>query len=250
MVLIPGNPDLLLGGGRGGASAIIVCSQEETKIRLREVKPCSWGHTAGPASAHSSPVAPWISLSCGAVGREALLTACWDRGFLPAGSGLELSAVLGASGRVCLDAALDAGAQVGVGPPGSCSHPHSATPTLTPTPRGTLCQCGRPRKAHPSVAVEDAFGAAVVTEWDSDVHTTEKPTDAFGELDFMGAGRRPSNVRPACPGGPGAPGSGIWGSPSKMLCLSVCLACLLPWVSVHCLPQSLSLSLLSLSTVP
>ncbi|XP_058530795.1 transient receptor potential cation channel subfamily M member 4 isoform X1 [Ochotona princeps] len=60
-------------------------------------------------------------------------------------------------------------------------------------PGGTLCQCGRPRKAHPSVAVEDAFGAAVVTEWDSDVHTTEKPTDAFGELDFMGAGRRPSN---------------------------------------------------------
>ncbi|XP_062033152.1 transient receptor potential cation channel subfamily M member 4 isoform X1 [Lepus europaeus] len=60
-------------------------------------------------------------------------------------------------------------------------------------PGGTLCQCGRPRSAHPSVAVEDAFGAAVVTEWDSDVHTTEKPTDAFGDLDFTGAGRKPSN---------------------------------------------------------
>ncbi|KFO26221.1 Transient receptor potential cation channel subfamily M member 4 [Fukomys damarensis] len=60
-------------------------------------------------------------------------------------------------------------------------------------PRGTLCQCGRPRSAHPSVAVEDAFGAAVVTVWDSDVHTTEKPTDAYGDLEFLGAGRRPSN---------------------------------------------------------
>ncbi|XP_014405916.1 PREDICTED: transient receptor potential cation channel subfamily M member 4 [Myotis brandtii] len=60
-------------------------------------------------------------------------------------------------------------------------------------PGGTLCQCGRPRNAHLSVAVEDAFGAAVVTEWDSDLHTTEKPTDAYGDLDFMGAGRKASN---------------------------------------------------------
>uniref|UniRef100_A0A8D2DE23 Transient receptor potential cation channel subfamily M member 4 n=1 Tax=Sciurus vulgaris TaxID=55149 RepID=A0A8D2DE23_SCIVU len=60
-------------------------------------------------------------------------------------------------------------------------------------PGGNLCQCGRPRSAHPSVAVEDAFGAAVVTEWDSDVHTTEKPTDAYGDLDFVGAGRKPSS---------------------------------------------------------
>ncbi|KAM4825486.1 transient receptor potential cation channel subfamily M member 4 isoform 2-T2 [Thomomys bottae] len=58
---------------------------------------------------------------------------------------------------------------------------------------GSLCQCGRPRSAHPSVAVEDAFGAAVVTAWDGDVHTTEKPTDAYGDLDFSGSGRRPSN---------------------------------------------------------
>uniref|UniRef100_G3TPJ1 Transient receptor potential cation channel subfamily M member 4 n=1 Tax=Loxodonta africana TaxID=9785 RepID=G3TPJ1_LOXAF len=56
-----------------------------------------------------------------------------------------------------------------------------------------LCQCGRPRSAHLSVAVEDAFGAAVVTVWDSDVHTTEKPTDAYGDLDFLGSGRKASN---------------------------------------------------------
>lgn len=78
-------------------------------------------------------------------------------------------------------------------PWGSCS------PSLFPL-RGTLCQCGHPRSAHPSVAVEDAFGAAVVTVWDSDLHTTEKPTDAYGDLDFQGAGRKASNVRPACVG--------------------------------------------------
>ncbi|KAM9632313.1 transient receptor potential cation channel subfamily M member 4 [Trichechus inunguis] len=60
-------------------------------------------------------------------------------------------------------------------------------------PGGTLCQCGCPRNAHLSVAVEDAFGAAVVTVWDSDVHTTEKPTDAYGDLDFLGSGRKASN---------------------------------------------------------
>ncbi|XP_034842854.1 transient receptor potential cation channel subfamily M member 4 [Mirounga angustirostris] len=58
---------------------------------------------------------------------------------------------------------------------------------------GALCQCGRPRSSHPSVAVEDAFGAAVVTVWDSDLHTTEKPTDAYGDLDFLGASRKASN---------------------------------------------------------
>uniref|UniRef100_A0A8I3WU53 Transient receptor potential cation channel subfamily M member 4 n=1 Tax=Callithrix jacchus TaxID=9483 RepID=A0A8I3WU53_CALJA len=60
-------------------------------------------------------------------------------------------------------------------------------------PGGTWCQCGRPRTTHPAVATEDAFGAAVVTVWDSDVHTTEKPTDAYGELDFMGTSRRHSH---------------------------------------------------------
>uniref|UniRef100_A0A8D2BVQ7 Transient receptor potential cation channel subfamily M member 4 n=1 Tax=Sus scrofa TaxID=9823 RepID=A0A8D2BVQ7_PIG len=60
-------------------------------------------------------------------------------------------------------------------------------------PGGTLCQCGHSQRAHPQVAVEDAFGAAVVTVWDSNLHTTEKPTDAFGDLDFLGSGRRASN---------------------------------------------------------
>ncbi|XP_054553271.1 transient receptor potential cation channel subfamily M member 4 [Talpa occidentalis] len=58
---------------------------------------------------------------------------------------------------------------------------------------GTLCQCGHLRSAHLSVAVQDAFGAAVVTLWDSDLHTTEKPTDAYGDVDFMGTSRKPSN---------------------------------------------------------
>ncbi|KAG8521402.1 Transient receptor potential cation channel subfamily M member 4 [Galemys pyrenaicus] len=58
---------------------------------------------------------------------------------------------------------------------------------------GTLCQCGHPRSTHLAVAVEDAFGAAVVTQWDSDQHTTEKPTDAYGDVDFMGTSRKPSN---------------------------------------------------------
>ncbi|KAF5925926.1 hypothetical protein HPG69_000417 [Diceros bicornis minor] len=65
---------------------------------------------------------------------------------------------------------------------------------VDPTDPGeTLCQCGCPRSTHPSVAVEDAFGAAVVTVWDSDLHTTEKPTDAYGDLDFLGAGHKASN---------------------------------------------------------
>ncbi|KAH0626690.1 hypothetical protein JD844_001797 [Phrynosoma platyrhinos] len=55
-----------------------------------------------------------------------------------------------------------------------------------------LCQCGSPRSNHGSVATEDAFGAAIVSKWDSAQHTTEGPTDAYGEVEFVGAGRRPS----------------------------------------------------------
>ncbi|XP_065427122.1 LOW QUALITY PROTEIN: transient receptor potential cation channel subfamily M member 4 [Chrysemys picta bellii] len=54
------------------------------------------------------------------------------------------------------------------------------------------CQCGSPRAEHVSVAVEDAFGTAIVSKWDSAQHTTEGPTDAFGELEFVGAGGKPS----------------------------------------------------------
>lgn len=45
-----------------------------------------------------------------------------------------------------------------------------------------------------SVAIEDAFGAAIVSKWDSAQHTTERPTDAYGEVEFLGTGRRPSKV--------------------------------------------------------
>uniref|UniRef100_A0A674J9F5 TRPM SLOG domain-containing protein n=1 Tax=Terrapene triunguis TaxID=2587831 RepID=A0A674J9F5_9SAUR len=37
-----------------------------------------------------------------------------------------------------------------------------------------------------------AFGTAIVSKWDSAQHTTEGPTDAFGELEFVGAGGKPS----------------------------------------------------------
>ncbi|XP_072860517.2 transient receptor potential cation channel subfamily M member 4 [Pogona vitticeps] len=56
----------------------------------------------------------------------------------------------------------------------------------------SLCQCGSPRSNHVSVATEDAFGAAIVSKWDSAQHTTEGPTDAYGEVEFVGAGRRTS----------------------------------------------------------
>ncbi|XP_060111450.1 transient receptor potential cation channel subfamily M member 4 [Heteronotia binoei] len=55
-----------------------------------------------------------------------------------------------------------------------------------------LCQCGNTRSNHISVATEDAFGAAIVSKWVSAQHTTEKPTDAYGEVEFVGTGRRPS----------------------------------------------------------
>ncbi|XP_026206742.1 transient receptor potential cation channel subfamily M member 4a [Anabas testudineus] len=57
---------------------------------------------------------------------------------------------------------------------------------------GEKCQCGGGRESHDSVATEDSFGAAIVTQWDSSQHTSECPTDAFGELEFAGAGRRHS----------------------------------------------------------
>lgn len=111
-------------------------------------------------------------------------------------------------------------------------------------PRGALCQCGRPRSTHPSVAVEDAFGAAVVTVWDSDLHTTEKPTDAYGDLDFLGASRKASNVRPACLGRAGVGERGCMrqglpesesGRAAAECCLPICPSLSSP------LPESLSL---------
>lgn len=94
------------------------------------------------------------------------------------------------------------------------------------------------------MAVEDAFGAAVVTVWDSDLHTTEKPTDAYGDLDFLGAGRKTSNVRPACLGRAGVGERGCCmrqGLPKsesgvpQLSCLPICPSLSSP------LPESLSL---------
>lgn len=59
---------------------------------------------------------------------------------------------------------------------------------------GAMCQCGGVRELHDSVATGDFFGAAIVTQWDSRQHSSEYPTDAFGELQFAGAGHRHSHV--------------------------------------------------------
>ncbi|CAG5898561.1 unnamed protein product [Menidia menidia] len=64
---------------------------------------------------------------------------------------------------------------------------------------GALCQCGSSREAHDSVATGDYVGAEIVTQWDSRQHSSESPTDAFGELEFAGAGRRHSHfLRLSC----------------------------------------------------
>ncbi|XP_035997628.1 transient receptor potential cation channel subfamily M member 4 [Fundulus heteroclitus] len=57
---------------------------------------------------------------------------------------------------------------------------------------GALCQCGREREAHSTVALGDYFGTAIVNRWDSAQHSSEYPTDAFGEVQFAGASKRHS----------------------------------------------------------
>ncbi|XP_013876441.1 transient receptor potential cation channel subfamily M member 4, partial [Austrofundulus limnaeus] len=70
---------------------------------------------------------------------------------------------------------------------------------------GALCQCGGGKDVHDSVATEDSFGAAMVPQWDSMQHSCELPTDAFGELEFAGHGRRHSHfLRLSCDTPPGA----------------------------------------------
>ncbi|KAM4651905.1 transient receptor potential cation channel subfamily M member 4 isoform 2-T2 [Discoglossus pictus] len=54
------------------------------------------------------------------------------------------------------------------------------------------CQCGMPRDKHVHVAMEDNFGAAIVSKWTSAEHTTEEPTDAYGDIEFVGAGKKHS----------------------------------------------------------
>lgn len=57
---------------------------------------------------------------------------------------------------------------------------------------GNLCQCGGKRDDHASVALGDFFSTAIVNHWDSAQHSSEYPTDAFGELQFAGASKRQS----------------------------------------------------------
>lgn len=55
---------------------------------------------------------------------------------------------------------------------------------------GALCQCGGARDIHAPISAGDH----VISQWDSEEHTSEYPTDAFGQLEFAGAGRRNSPV--------------------------------------------------------
>lgn len=57
---------------------------------------------------------------------------------------------------------------------------------------GARCQCGEVRDAHCSVALRDYFTAAVMNCWSSAQHSSEYPTDAFGEVQFVGTSRRHS----------------------------------------------------------
>ncbi|XP_056397666.1 transient receptor potential cation channel subfamily M member 4-like [Hyla sarda] len=61
-----------------------------------------------------------------------------------------------------------------------------------PDRQGQYCQCGHSKQNHASVAMEDNFGAAIVSTWNSTQHTTEEPTDAFGDIAFVGAGKKHS----------------------------------------------------------
>ncbi|TRY98465.1 hypothetical protein DNTS_030342, partial [Danionella cerebrum] len=57
---------------------------------------------------------------------------------------------------------------------------------------GGRCQCGATRDDHPSRALGDNFSTAMVSQWVSAQHSSEQPTDAYGELEFAGSGKRHS----------------------------------------------------------
>ncbi|XP_053095244.1 transient receptor potential cation channel subfamily M member 4a isoform X1 [Pangasianodon hypophthalmus] len=94
-----------------------------------------------------------------------------------------------------------------------------------PLSNGDQCQCGGARGLHGSVATGDYFGSAIVTQWDSSKHTSECPSDAFGELKFAGIARRQSHfLRLSCD----TPASLVyailtqhWGLPPPNLVVSV-----------------------------
>uniref|UniRef100_A0AAY5ETQ0 Transient receptor potential cation channel, subfamily M, member 4a n=1 Tax=Electrophorus electricus TaxID=8005 RepID=A0AAY5ETQ0_ELEEL len=71
-------------------------------------------------------------------------------------------------------------------------------PRTTIVSKGT-CQCGAEQELHGAIATRDYFSSAMVCQWDSALHTSEYPTDAFGELKFAGAGHRHSHfIRLSC----------------------------------------------------
>ncbi|XP_061604550.1 transient receptor potential cation channel subfamily M member 4a isoform X1 [Phyllopteryx taeniolatus] len=90
---------------------------------------------------------------------------------------------------------------------------------------GVLCQCGHVRNVHNILDTMDSSGAAIVTQWDSQQHTTESTTDAFGELEFAGAGHRHSYfLRLSCDTQPQiiyTLMTTYWGLPSPNLVVSV-----------------------------
>ncbi|XP_064178104.1 transient receptor potential cation channel subfamily M member 4-like isoform X2 [Anguilla rostrata] len=90
---------------------------------------------------------------------------------------------------------------------------------------GALCQCGGARETHTSVATGDYFSTAIVSQWDSAQHSSEYPTDAFGELEFAGAGKRHSHfLRLSCDTAPNTVYTLMtvhWGIPQPNLVVSV-----------------------------
>ncbi|KAM6904750.1 transient receptor potential cation channel subfamily M member 4a [Xenentodon cancila] len=103
---------------------------------------------------------------------------------------------------------------------------------------GALCQCGGVRDAHDSVPTGDFSEADIDTQWDSQQHSSEYPTDAFGELEFAGTGRRYSHfLRLSCDTSPEIVYTLMtthWGLPSPNLVVSVVggegLEKIKPWV--------------------
>ncbi|XP_028991038.1 transient receptor potential cation channel subfamily M member 4-like [Betta splendens] len=90
---------------------------------------------------------------------------------------------------------------------------------------GQRCQCGRLKREHAAVALGDYFSAAIVNNWNSGQHSSEYPTDAYGELQFAGASKRHSYfVRLSCDTAPSVVYNlltGKWGLPLPNLVVSV-----------------------------
>lgn len=79
------------------------------------------------------------------------------------------------------------------------------------------------------MALGDYFSTAIVNHWNSAQHSSESPTDAFGELQFAGSSKRHSYVGDPC-------------AASELL-VSLCLQCQL--VNVHLLTFILPLTRVS-----